>query len=149
MTNYRDITMQALKVSILSLGISVLGFSPAFAEHGTAPDYYAPQEPEKVYVESGDRSFQTTRDEECFYNEAHGHLHCYAEDTQPVRQVTYIETPRSRTYRTVHTTYRDDYRRPISTGIAIGLGIGIPILLHNSFSHHGGHHYRGHHGRRH
>ena len=139
----------------LAAGLLILITQSALAEHeltetGPVVVRQQPSEPQKVYIESDNSTIRRTRgSEHCFYNKEHDHLHCYAEDitvSAPLQVSTGHRHYQTRRY------YYDRYDRynPVSTGLAIGLGIGIPILLNHSFSHHwghGSHHQR--HGRHH
>jgi hypothetical protein len=93
-------------------------------------------------VESGNNTYRATRSEEhCFYYEEHDHIRCYDHDPT-VRKVIIEERTVYRSTRP-GTRHYHRYSRasnpnldPISTGIGVGLAIGIPILIHNSLDHH-------------
>lgn len=140
----------------LAAGLLILITQSALAEHeqtetGPLVEREQLSEPQKVYIESGNSTHWRTRGEEhCFYNKEHDHLHCYDEDITTSEPVLRVSSGH-RHYQTRRYYYdrRDHYYaryNPISTGLAIGIGLGIPILLNQSFSHHRGH---GSHHRRH
>jgi len=145
----------------------ILGLQPVFAEESGSDladseaidheviehevDEYGPDdnepemrhEPQKVYVETSNGSYRSTRDEEhCFYNQEHDHLHCYDSDIQPSHRSHVTISSDHRTYSSRH---HHNHYDPISSGLAVGLAIGLPILLHNS--NRDSHHYRRHSGR--
>lgn len=106
-------------------------------------------EPQKVYVESADGTYRSTREDEyCFYNEERNQIRCYAEDPAHSPVVREERT----VYRSTRTGRQHHYRQGLSTGLGVGLAIGVPILIHNSLDRHRyqrhygyyGHGYRGH-----
>lgn len=88
--------------------------------------------PEKVYVQSSNSGGSSQENENCSYNNEHKHIHCYEDDSRNLNkpQTRVVYRTNSRTYRD-----RDDYASGLSTGaLTVGLAVGIPLLLHNSYS---------------
>ena len=130
-----------IAVIILGAGIST---NNAIAEGQEVTPVHPPvaSEPEKVYVESANGNYRSTKsDEYCFYNEEHDHIHCYDEDPVAAnnRVVVVENVVENRTYRS--TRRRHD---PIATGVGVGLAIGIPLLVHHAIydRHYYGNSYR-------
>lgn len=118
-----------IAVIVLGAGIST---NNAIAEDHEVTAVHPPvaSEPEKVYVESANGNYRSTKsDEYCFYNEEHDHIHCYDEDPEAAssRVVVVENIIENRTYRS--TRRRHD---PIATGVGVGLAIGIPLLVHHA-----------------
>ena len=145
--------MKPLSLAIISLILTLQ--SPAFAEQienasepaaepgatsieGAQREFSV--EPERVYVETDERTYRSTRsseneyrydDERCFYNEDHEHIHCFSEEIEDeVTDRVYVNNSH-RYIRTRHSRH-NYYYDPISTGIAVGLAVGIPLLIHDS-----------------
>ena len=89
--------------------------------------------PSRIYVEDNGRTYRSTRaNEHCEYQEELDRIYCY--DVEPT---TRVYTEETRVYRTVRPKryYRAGYD-PIATGLGVGLAIGIPLLVHNSYDRH-------------
>jgi hypothetical protein len=104
--------------------------------------------PKKVYIESSRRSI-SPKEENCFYNDEHAHIHCYESDeyqnASAVRS-SYRSPNRSSDRTVIYRTRDRDYAYRNTNGLAIGLAVGIPWLIHNS--HHDRHYSRPHYGYR-
>lgn len=111
---------------------SILSFVSLFALSGAALNATAEEvvvehtastaeAPERVYV----RSTSSHREEHCFFNKEHDHIHCY--DEEPTREVVIVEDRSNRRVIRRHTRYD-----PVSTGLGVGIAIGLPILVHHA-----------------
>ncbi|MFT7138038.1 MAG: hypothetical protein ACI9B8_000453 [Sulfitobacter sp.] len=118
-------------IAVVLFGASI-SVNSAIAEDHEVTANHPPvtSEPEKVYVESANGTYRSTKsDEYCFYNEEHDHIHCYDEDPEAAndRGVVVESAVENRTYRSTRR-----HHDPIATGIGVGIAIGLPILVHHA-----------------
>ncbi|MBL4679239.1 MAG: hypothetical protein JKY88_00785 [Pseudomonadales bacterium] len=170
--------MRLSRLSTIVLATQILVSQGVFAQsEEISQDQIENSVPKKVYVQtapsrniSRDNSRNISREgENCFYNDEHQHIHCYEDvryEDQRYENKNFNKTKSRVVYRTSNRTYRDRGYSP--SALSIGLAIGIPLLIHNSYRnnsyrhgyrshqrhhrshyrrHHRGHysHYRSHH----